>query len=129
MPAKREMKQHSLRILMAEDNSINQKVALYMLKRLGYKVDIAVNVLEVLRALQSKPYDAVLMDVQMPEMDGLEATRQIRACGLNTRIIAMTAHALEGDREECLQAGMNEYISKPIRMKELQKALDICDEA
>lgn len=66
------------------------------------------------------------MNVQMPEMDGLEAKGQIRACGLNTRIIAMTAHALEGDREECLQADMNEYISKPIRMKELQKALDIC---
>ena len=129
MPAKREMKQHSLRILMAEDNPINQKVALSMLKRLGYKADVAVNGLEVLRALQSKPYDAVLMDVQMPEMDGLEATRQIRACGLNTQIIAMTAHALEGDREECLQAGMNEYISKPIRMEELQKALDICGEA
>ena len=69
------------------------------------------------------------MDVQMPEMDGLEATRQIRACGLNIQIIAVTAHALEGDREECLQAGMNEYLSKPIRMEELQKALDICGEA
>ena len=97
-----------------------------MLKRLGYKADVAVNGLEVLRALQSKPYDVVLMDVQMPEMDGLEATRQIRACGLNTQIIAMTAHALEGDREECLQAGMNEYISKPIRIEELQKALERC---
>ena len=125
----KEIKQHSLRILMAEDNPINQKVALSMLKRLGYKAEVAVNGLEVLRALQSKPYDVVLMDVQMPEMDGLEATRQIRACGLNTRIIAMTAHALEGDREECLQAGMNEYLSKPIRMEELQKALDICGEA
>jgi CheY-like chemotaxis protein len=96
MPAKREMKQHSLRILMAEDNPINQKVALSMLKRLGYKADVAVNGLEVLLALQSKPYDAVLMDVQMPEMDELEATRQIRACGLNIQIIAVTAHALGG---------------------------------
>ena len=100
-----------------------------MLKRLGYKAEVAVNGLEVLRALQSKPYDVVLMDVQMPEMDGLEATRQIRACGLNTRIIAMTAHALEGDREECLHAGMNDYITKPIRIEELKRALERCSQA
>jgi len=129
LPAKKEIKQHSLRILMAEDNLINQKVALSMLKRLGYRADVAVNGLEALQALQRKPYDVVLMDVQMPEMDGLEATHRIRSSGLNTQIIAMTAHALEGDREECLRAGMNEYISKPIRMEELQKILDTCDEA
>jgi CheY-like chemotaxis protein len=69
------------------------------------------------------------MDVQMPEMDGLEATRRIRGSGLNTRIVAMTAHALEGDKDECLQAGMNEYISKPINMEELRKILEVCGES
>ena len=114
---------------MAEDNPVNQKVALSMLKRLGYKADVATNGLEVLQALQKKPYDVVLMDVQMPEMDGLEATRRIRGSGLNTRIVAMTAHALEGDRDVCLQAGMNEYISKPISMEELRKVLEVCGES
>ena len=80
---------------MAEDNLVNQKVAMSMLKRLGYKADVANNGLEVLQALHEKSYDVVLMDIQMPEMDGLEATRRIRDSGLNTRIIAMTAHALE----------------------------------
>ena len=115
-----------LRILMAEDNPINMKVALSMLKRLGYKADVARNGLEALAALKKEPYDVVLMDVQMPEMDGLEATRRIRGERMTTQIVAMTAHALEGDREECLQAGMNEYISKPISIEELQKALDRC---
>jgi CheY-like chemotaxis protein len=123
-----DTKQQQLRILMAEDNLVNQKVALSMLKRLGYRADVANNGVEVLRALQEKPYDVVLMDVQMPEMDGLEATRRIRGSGKDTRIIAMTAHALEGDREECLQAGMNEYISKPIQIEELRKALEVCGE-
>ncbi len=112
-----------LRILMAEDNPINRKVALSMLRRLGYRADIAENGLEAVNALQKQPYDIVLMDVQMPEMDGLEATRRIRNQGMNTKIIAMTAHALEGDREDCLNAGMNEYLSKPIRMEELQAVL------
>jgi CheY-like chemotaxis protein len=89
---------------------------------------VAKNGLEVLQALQEKSYDVVLMDVQMPEMDGLEATRRIRDSGSNTRIIAMTAHALEGDRADCLQAGMNEYITKPINMEELRKALKVCEE-
>jgi CheY-like chemotaxis protein len=123
-----DTKPQQLRILMAEDNLVNQKVALSMLKRLGYRADVANNGLEVLRALQEKPYDVVLMDVQMPELDGLEATRRIRDSGMDTRIIAMTAHALEGDREECLQAGMNEYISKPIKIEELRKALEVCGE-
>ena len=123
------MKLHPLRILMAEDNPINQKVALSMLKRLGYRADVAFNGLEVLQALQKKSYDVVLMDVQMPEMDGLEATRRIRSNGMKTQILAMTAHALNGDREECLHAGMNEYISKPIRIEELQKALERCGRA
>jgi CheY-like chemotaxis protein len=122
------IKQLPLRILMAEDNLVNQKVAMSMLKRLGYKADVANNGLEVLQALQEKSYDVVLMDVQMPEMDGLEATRRIRESGLNTRIIAMTAHALDGDRADCLKAGMNEYITKPICMEELRKALEVCGE-
>ncbi len=123
-----DKKQLPLRILMAEDNLVNQKVAMSMLKRLGYRADVANNGLEVLQALQEKPYDVVLMDIQMPEMDGLEATRRIRDSGMNTRIIAMTAHALEGDRAECLQAGMNEYITKPINMEELRKALEVSGE-
>ncbi len=116
----------ALRILMAEDNPVNRKVALSMLKRLGYRADVAENGLEVLKALQERPYDVVLMDVQMPEMDGLEATRRIRDSGLTTPIIAMTAHAMDGDRDECLEAGMNEYISKPIKMEELARILEEC---
>ncbi|RQW80869.1 MAG: response regulator [Methanothrix sp.] len=116
--------QNRLGILLAEDNPINQKVALSMLKRLGYKADVAANGLEVLQALERQPYDVILMDIQMPEMDGLEATRIIRDKGLGVRIIAMTAHALEGDRELCLNAGMDEYLSKPVRIEELQSALE-----
>ncbi len=120
------LKSHECKILilLAEDNPVNQKVALQMLKKLGYKADVAANGLEVLRALERKHYDVVLMDVQMPEMDGLEATRRIRDQGIDSRIIAMTAHALEGDREKCLSAGMDEYISKPIKLDELQRVLE-----
>ena len=113
-----------LRILLAEDNVVNQKVALRMLGRLGYRADIAADGLEVLNALQSHHYDVVLMDVQMPEMDGLEATRSIRRMpGRQPYIIAMTAHAMKGDREECLGVGMNDYVSKPVRIEELNAAL------
>lgn len=118
----------TLRILMAEDNAINRKVALSMLKRLGYKADVAENGLEVLQALRERSYDVVLMDVQMPQMDGLEATRRIRDSGLATHIIAMTAHALDGDRDECLKAGMDEYISKPIKIEELARILETFDQ-
>ena len=119
-----EAKKH-LCILLAEDNAVNQKVAIRMLERLGYKADIAANGLQVLGALQSHPYDVVLMDVQMPEMDGLEATRRIRRMpGRQPYIIAMTAHAMKGDREECLEAGMNDYVSKPVRIEELQIAIE-----
>jgi CheY-like chemotaxis protein len=120
---------NSLRILLAEDNPVNQKVALSMLRRLGYKADVAANGLEVLEAMQRQHYDVVLMDVQMPEMDGYETTCCIRkqnSDGKQPWIIAMTAYAMEGDREKCISAGMNEYISKPIKIIELQEALDRC---
>jgi signal transduction histidine kinase/DNA-binding response OmpR family regulator len=114
-----------LRILLAEDNSMNQKVALHMLERLGYRADVAANGLEVLEALARQPYDLVLMDVQMPELDGLEATRRIRASVelAQPRIIAMTAHAFEEIRQVCIECGMDGYISKPVRIDELVRAL------
>ncbi|NEP20309.1 MAG: response regulator, partial [Leptolyngbya sp. SIO4C1] len=117
-----------LRILLAEDIPLNQKVARQMLITYGYQADIANNGREALEALQRQPYDLVLMDVQMPEMDGLEATRQIRANPslAQPHIVAMTAHAMRGDQEECLSAGMNGYISKPVRKRELEIMLKQC---
>ena len=113
-----------LRILLAEDNAVNQMVALRMLERLGHRADTAVNGQEVLEALQNRSYDIVLMDVQMPEMDGLEAARRIRSSKSGQPyIIAMTAHAMKGDREVCMEAGMNDYVSKPVRMEELRAAI------
>jgi len=116
-----------LRILLAEDNAINQKLALRILERMGYRADSAANGLEVLQAIERQPYDLILMDVQMPEMDGLEATRQIvaeRPGDDRPRIIAMTANAMQEDREICLAAGMDDYLSKPIQLKELQASLE-----
>ena len=116
---------HPLRILLAEDNEVNQKVILKMLDKIGYQADVAVNGLEVLQALERQPYDLILMDVQMPEMDGLVTSKKIRAHWSNgPKIIAMTAYALEGDREKCLDAGMDDYISKPVRLEELQSRLN-----
>ena len=114
-----------LRILLAEDNVVNVKLALKLLERMGYAADVAGNGFEVLDRLERTPYDAVLMDVQMPEMDGLEATRRIRARWPDrpVRIIAMTANAMEGDREMCLAAGMDDYLSKPIRPEAMAEAL------
>ncbi len=116
-----------LRILLAEDNVVNQKLALRLLERLGYRADVAANGVEALGALERQPYDVVFMDVQMPEMDGLEATRQIHARWAGhgrPRIIAMTANAMAEDREACLAAGMDDYLAKPIRVEELVAALD-----
>ena len=116
----------ALRILLAEDNAMNQKVALRLLERLGYGADVANNGLEAIEALERKPYDVVLMDVQMPELDGLDATRRIcERWPEETRpqIIAMTANALPEDREACFAAGMNDYVAKPIRAEELVAAL------
>ncbi len=118
-----------LHILVAEDNVVNQKVALAILKRMGYRADVAGNGIEVLDALGRQHYDVVLMDVQMPEMDGLEASRQICRQWTNLprpRIIAMTANVMLGDREMCLAAGMDDYIGKPVRLEELQAALERC---
>jgi PAS domain S-box-containing protein len=117
-----------LRILLAEDNAVNQMVAIQMLKRLGYSADVAGNGLEVLQALERQPYDVVLMDVQMPEMDGLVAAQEIRKIWpKGPRIIAITAYALKGDRERCLAAGMDDYISKPIVIEELRRVLERSD--
>ena len=118
-----------LAILLAEDNEVNQKVALLMLKKLGYKADVVSNGREAVQALQRKNYDVILMDVQMPEMDGLEATRAISEMTLEKRprILAMTAYALDGDREICLNAGMDGYISKPVQIEELRSALERTD--
>jgi CheY-like chemotaxis protein/HPt (histidine-containing phosphotransfer) domain-containing protein len=119
-----------LRILVAEDNVINQQVALSFLERLGYRADVVANGLEVLSSLHRQPYDVVLMDVQMPEMDGLEAARRIRqlpplelAAKAQPRIIAMTANALKEDCDVCLAAGMDDYLSKPVQVADLVAAL------
>jgi CheY-like chemotaxis protein len=116
----------SLRILLAEDNAVNQKLALALLSKLGYEADVAGNGLEALEALEREPYDVVLMDVQMPELDGLETTRRIRArwpADARPRIVAMTANAMEEDRDACFAAGMDDYVAKPIRPEELAAAL------
>lgn len=118
---------HPLHILLAEDHLVNQKVALMMLSKLGYRADVAGNGLEALDAVERQTYDVVLMDVQMPEMDGIEATRVIRSSlesGCQPYIIALTANALEGDRDLYLQAGMDDYLSKPVQVHLLQAALE-----
>ncbi len=119
-----------MHILIAEDNLVNQKLAMKVLGKLGYSPDIAQDGKEVLEVVSSKKYDLILMDVQMPEMDGLEATRMIRLClDAQPVIIAMTANSMLGDREECMQAGMDDYISKPVRLEELVTMLEKWAEA
>lgn len=118
-----------LRILVAEDNAVNQKVAVKQLERLGYRPDTAINGLEVLDALRGRSYDVILMDVQMPDLDGLETTRRIVAEWPESQrpwIIAMTARAFSEDRVRCLAAGMNDYVSKPVRFIDLEGALRRC---
>ena len=120
---------HPLRILLAEDNLINQKVALHILERVGYRVDVAATGLEVLAALERRPYEVVLMDIQMPEMDGIEATKRIRGHPTllwQPYIIAMTADVLQRVRTQCFEAGMDDYISKPVQVEELIHALLQC---
>ena len=120
----RSPEDHSLRILLAEDEAINRIVVLGMLQHLGYQADSVNSGIEVLEALEREAYDVVLMDIQMPGLDGLEVTRRIRDTkGEQLYIIALTAHALSGDRERCLAAGMNDYLSKPLALTDLQNAL------
>ncbi len=122
-----EFKKQNTKILLAEDNMINQKVALHQLKKFGYQADTAITGKEVIKALEKESYDLILMDVQMPEMDGYEATQKIRAMNDHRKdipIIAMTANAMIGDREKCLEAGMNDYITKPVKSEKLLKAIN-----
>jgi CheY-like chemotaxis protein len=118
---------HPLRILLAEDNAVNQKLAMRLLQQMGYRADLASNGIEAVESVKRQAYDVVLMDVQMPELDGLDATRQI--CKLmeapqRPRIVAMTANAMQGDREICMAAGMDDYLTKPIRVDRLVEALN-----
>jgi len=118
---------HPLRILLAEDNVVNQKLAMRLLQQMGYRADLASNGVEAVESVQRQVYDVVLMDVQMPEMDGLEASRRITATappGKRPRIVAMTANAMQGDREMCMDAGMDDYVTKPIRVDALVEALN-----
>lgn len=116
----------SLRVLLAEDNLLSQKILVRMLSRIGIQADVAATGNEVLAAWRCRPYDIILMDVHMPEMDGLEATRHIRATHdmPQPRIIALTAGMLEDERQECLVAGMDEYLIKPVELAVLRAAIE-----
>jgi CheY-like chemotaxis protein len=117
---------HPLTILLAEDNPVNQRVAILMLQRLGYRADLAANGREALEAVQRQRYDLVFMDVQMPDMDGLQAAREIRTSvdeGRRPRIVAMTANASTNDRDNCFAAGMDDFLTKPVRSEDLRTAI------
>jgi CheY-like chemotaxis protein len=132
---RQKVSQRTLRILLAEDNKINQKVAIKTLENLGHEVDMVENGRAAIEQFPKKPYEVVLMDLEMPEMDGLEATRWIRAeepqliaDGVRSgpvKIVALTAHSTTDDRKKCLDAGMNDYISKPFRQGEISRALTL----
>jgi len=126
-PAQPQNNQRPLRILVAEDNQVNQRLALAVLRRMGHHVTLATTGAEAVETWKREAFDLVLMDIQMPEMDGLEATRNIRALeqpgGARTPIIAMTAHAMGGDRERCLDAGMDDHVTKPINRADLAAAI------
>ena len=117
-----------MRVLLAEDNVVNQKIAARLLEKRGYQVTLAEDGLEAVEASANEQFDVILMDVQMPEMDGYEATAAIRAredgTGKHVRIIAMTAHALKGDEQQCLAAGMDSYLAKPVRPSELYETIE-----
>ena len=119
----------ALRVLLAEDNLVNQRLAVRLLEKRGHRVVVAGTGLEALKALEKETFDLVLMDVQMPEMDGLEATEAIRQKERGTShhqaVVALTAHAMKGDREKCLAGGMDGYLTKPIRPQELDQLLEI----
>ena len=112
-------------ILLAEDNLVNQKVATRLFKKLGYKIDVANNGLEVIKSLEEGSYDLIFMDIQMPEMDGLEATSQVIAKWgeERPRIVALTANAMREDREKCYEVGMDDYLTKPFKPVELEEAI------
>ena len=112
-------------ILLAEDNIVNQKVATRLFKKIGYKIEVANNGFEAIKALEQSSYDLVFMDIQMPEMDGLEATRQIIAKwgDARPRIVALTANAMREDKEKCYEAGMDDYLTKPFKPIELEEAI------
>jgi CheY-like chemotaxis protein len=123
-----EQVERPLRVLLAEDNPVNRVVAMRLLEKRGHSVAVAVNGREALEATEQRIFDVVLMDLEMPQMSGLEATAAIRkrehGTGTHLPIIAMTAHAMIGDRERCLAIGMDAYVSKPVRAEELFAALD-----
>jgi CheY-like chemotaxis protein len=116
-----------LKVLLVEDNPVNQKIAVRMLQKLGHEVEVAGNGLEAVEKFKGGAYTAVLMDVSMPVMDGFEATRKIRelerAVGGHVPVVALTANAMDGDRERCMNAGMDEYLSKPVRTEDLEETL------
>ncbi|OPY53665.1 MAG: hybrid sensory histidine kinase BarA [Methanosaeta sp. PtaU1.Bin060] len=119
---------NSMRVLLAEDNPCSQELMLRMLKYMGHYADVANNGLEVLHVLETRSYDVILMDIQMPEMDGLEATRAIRRRwhDRSIKIIAVTGCNQKGDREMCIQAGMDDYMSKPVKREDLESILSCC---
>jgi CheY-like chemotaxis protein len=126
--ASRPFSEQSLRILLAEDSHVNQRLAIGLLTKRGHHVSVANDGREAIHLYESRRFDLVLMDVQMPEMDGFQATRAIRqhdrGCGRYTPIIALTAHAMKGDRERCLEAGMDAYVSKPVRAGDLYATIE-----